>query len=456
LSGLFAGAAAADVTPSGSVFLYGYPHRARFSIGVHDPLLASALYLSAGDEAVMLVCVDTIWLSKSFVQRVRRRIAEECGIATSCIMITATHTHSGPVTVAMLSNADDVVVPPANDAYLARLAERIVRAAEAAVRHAEPAEVAVVEAKCPDIGGNRHDPGGPTVDEIPIVAVRSRSEPNRWLGLMFINRVHPTVLHEDSLLISGDFPGLCRQYLQRHLLGADCAVLSPIGAAGNQSPRYVTLANTFQEAERLGTLLGKAIEASVCDAAFWSDVPVGCITKLVELPMRSLPAIEIAELAVVRAREELEKLKKNGATRGRVRTAECAVFGAEETVALARMAASGRLSEFAAGCLPAEIQVVEIGPWLFVGWPGEVFAEFAIDLRQTHLNARVITLANGELQGYLVTEEAVRNRAYEASNSVFASPKSGEILLAETRGLLERYAHEKANSHAHGAAGRLQ
>jgi neutral ceramidase len=52
-AGLQAGAAVADLTPAGSVFLYGYPYVARDSTGVHDPLLCAALYLpyafGAGD-----------------------------------------------------------------------------------------------------------------------------------------------------------------------------------------------------------------------------------------------------------------------------------------------------------------------------------------------------------------------------------------------------------------------
>ena len=68
--------------------------------------------------------------------------------------------------------------------------------------------------------------------------------------------MHPTVLHEDSTLVSGDFPAMTRQYLQEHVLGADCPVLYHTGPSGNQSPRHVTRANTFDEAERLGGLLG--------------------------------------------------------------------------------------------------------------------------------------------------------------------------------------------------------
>jgi hypothetical protein len=90
--------------------------------------------------------------------------------------------------------------------------------------------------------------------------------------------------------------------------------------------------------------------------------------------------------------------------------------------------------------LPAEIQLIGIGSWSFVGWPGEVFVEFALRVRERIENVFIITLANGELQGYLVTDEAVKLSCYEASNAIFASPASGDCLVDATLALLETHA----------------
>ena len=85
---------------------------------------------------------------------------------------------------------------------------------------------------------------------------------------------------------------------------------------------------------------------------------------------------------------------------------------------------------------------MRIGPWRFVGWPGEAFVEFALKVKSRHPNCYVISLANGELQGYLVTEEAVRQNWYEAMNSLFASPEAGMVLVDKTLELL--HANEAA------------
>lgn len=433
---ILVGAEAVDVTPRGPMFLYGYPHAPRISTGVNDPLLASAMYLSDRRVRVLFVSVDVIWLSKAMVANARAQIAEQTGLAGEHIMITATHTHSGPVTVEMLSNSNDHTVPPPDSCYLAVLVQGIVRSAVAAVRNAEPAEVAFAVAECPSIGGNRHDPRGPTVNAIPLIWARSLTDKSRSLAMMYVNRVHPTVLHEDSTLISGDFPGLCRIHLQDRFLSRDCPVLCHLGAAGNQSPRYIARSHTLAEADRLGAALAHAIELAASNVEFASDFAIDCISSMVQLPARAMPTIPGAEVRLISARNRLAELQDAEGDPGAVRTAQCAVFGAEETLGLARSEGTGELANVVATCLPAEIQVIRIGNWSLVGWPGEVFVEFAVQLRQKFPDAFVITLANGELQGYLVTAAGVESQCYESANAIFASPEGGNCLLNETVKLL--------------------
>ena len=436
---IVAGSAWRDITPSKSTFLYGYPQVWRLSTGVHDELLASALYLANDETQIILVQVDVIWLSKSQVADARARITDRTGVAADHIMVTASHTHSGPVTVPMLSDADDPVVPPPDPDPLERLIQGIADASESAFQSAIPAEIAFASATSPEIGGNRIDPTGPRITEIPIFAVRSAEDRRQWIAVMFVNPVHPTVMHEDSTMISGDLPSMCRKYLQHGMLGLDCAVLCQLGTAGNQSPRHVARSHTFDEAERLGGLLGEAIERSLLSAEFGMTVALDCNSTAIELPPRQVPSVEEATAAVRNAQAGLDKLRRSGASVGLVRTAECAVFGAIESLSLAKEASTGALRRAQQNCLPAEIQLIDFGVWTLVGWPGEVFVEFGLQLQERFPRAFVVTLANGELQGYLVTAEAVRQRSYEAGNAVFASPASGEKLVNATMELLSSW-----------------
>lgn len=427
---LVAGAAVADITPRGSVFLYGYPHVPRYSTGVNDPLECAALYLRNGDGHALFLANDVIYFPRVLVAEIRSRVHAATGVPAEAIMITATHTHSGPIMADHLSNAADAVLPKVDPGYLAWLAEQIVAAACAAIRAAVPAEVGLAVARAVGVGSNRHDPAGPADPEVPVLIART-ADTRQPIGCMLVYGMHPTVLHEDSTLISGDFPAFTRSFLRQTVLPATCPVLFHNGASGNQSPRHVTRANTFAEAKRLGELLGRAVAEVVPAVEFLADAVIEVRSQRVPLSPREFPAPAQAEQAVVVAKARYEQLKAEGAARQLVRTAECDVFGAEETAELSRAAGDGRLAEAIAQCSPAEIQLIKVGPWTFVAWPGEHFVEYGLALKRQLERAFLITLANGELQGYVVTAEAAAAKVYEATNAVF-SHENGPRLVEAT------------------------
>jgi neutral ceramidase len=431
---LKAGASAADITPQDSQFLYGYPYVERYSTGVHDPLYSSALYLSNEQAEVMFIANDGIFAGKQVTQRARKRIADAVGIPTCNIMITATHTHSAPNTVDYVSCENDPVVPKADRGYIQIFEDGIVAAALEAYRKAQPAQVGLAIADGTGVGTNRRDPSGPADPQVPVLMVKAADD-DEWIACMLVYSMHPTVLHEDSKLASGDFPGMTRLYLQRHVLGEDCPVLYHTGPEGNQSPRHVTRANTFAEAERLGEMLGRAIAKMIPKVVYTSSVSLKSYQRSVEIPRRTLPSVAEAAAKCKHALQKLDHLRRTNAPPQETRTAECDWFGAEETFTLAKAADEGRLDDFYDLCLPAEVQILKIGPWSFVGWPGEVFVEYALAVKERHADTFVINLANGDLQGYIVTEEAALEGGYEASQALFG-PESGRTLVETTLDLL--------------------
>ncbi|MHB8973788.1 MAG: hypothetical protein ACYC3X_26470 [Pirellulaceae bacterium] len=432
---LRAGASQIDITPRNSTFLYGYPHVSRLSTGVHDPLLSSSLYLDDGGTGALFIACDVIFLGRDLATRARNRIAGETGVPASHILISATHTHSGPVTVDYISNEGDPVVPKAVPEYLSQLENGIVEAGIQAVHAAQPALLALARCRTHELGTNRRDPQGPADPEVPLLLARN-AVTKVPIACMLVCGMHPTVLHEDSTVISGDFPAFARAYLQERVLGDACPVVYHMGASGNQSPRHVTRANTLEEATRLGHLLGRAAEESLARATYSPVAPISVRQTVAMLvPARFGPVAE-AETKEARARQRLEQLRATGASRQEIRTAECDWFGAEETRTLARAAAAGRLADIQRSAMPAEIQLISVGDHTYVGWPGEIFVEYGLALRQAHPNVFLITLANGELQGYIVTPEAAREGGYEASNAVFAAD-SGGILVEHTLRLFQ-------------------
>jgi len=433
---LVAGAAVEDITPHDPQYLFGYPHVDRYSTAVHDRLLSSALYLSDGRTPVLFIANDIIFVGKATAERVRGRIERASGVSAANILVSATHTHSGPSTVDAISLAGDPTVPQVDAAYLQRFEDGIVAAGVKAVRRAEPAEAGLAAADGSAVGTNRRDPAGPADPQTPVLMVRSAAN-REPIACMVVCSMHPTVLREDSMVVSADFPGMTRRYLQENFLGDGCPVLHHTGPAGNQSPRHVIRGNTLAEARRLGEALGRAVAAAAEQIRFVASLEMGTRRAFLDLPRRTLAAVEEAEHRLECAAQKLAQLRASGAPRQEVRLAEVDWFGAEETVRLARLAVAGRLEAVYRSCLPAEVQMLQIGPWALVGWPGEVFVEHALAVKARARDAYVISLANGELQGYITTEAAAAAGGYEASNAIFA-PEAGQLLVDTTLDLIGR------------------
>ncbi|OQA00952.1 MAG: Neutral ceramidase [Planctomycetes bacterium ADurb.Bin401] len=436
MNNLKAGASQVDISPKDSQFLFGYPHVKRYSTAIHDRLWSSALYLCDGKQQAMFVANDIIFVSKQSSAKIRKRIEAKTGISAKNIMVTATHTHSGPMTLDYLSNSSDPIVPKTDVKYVQFMEDCIVQSACEAYKNAQPAKIGLAIADDTGIGTNRRNPDGPADHKLPVLIVKN-AENDSNIACMLVCSMHPTVLHEDSTLVSGDFPGLARIYLQENVLGKNCPVLHHTGPAGNQSPRHVTKANTFEEAQRLGLILAKAVEKAITEVEYLSDVSIDVKTKILkDLPKRKFPMVEQSQEKLNNAIKKLETLRKNKAAKQEIRTAECDWFGAEETFTLSRAAQSGLLDVEYKKCLPAEVQIIKIGSLNFVGWQGEIFIEYALEIKNKFPNTFVISLANGEMQGYIVTKQAFDEGGYEASNALF-SYETGNIFVRETIEMLK-------------------
>ncbi len=432
-----AGAAQVDITPQGSVPLYGYPMVPRNSSGVNDPLLASALYLHDGKQSLLMIGTDLIYMTRQMAVPIRKQLAQRLDMPVDAILITASHTHSGPPTrlVSWMNSGKSSMCHVADADYCKMVIERSVQAGCMAAKNAVPAQVALTQADGSELGTNRRHPKGPSIPQMPVLAARDLA--GELIGVMVVCSMHPTVLHEDSTLISGDFPGLARQYLQANLLKDGKPLVYHMGASGNQSPRHVVKANTMQECHRLGNLLGKEIQKAVTHVEWQDHLPLSCKCAEFTLPVRQIIDMDTAKGKLIEVENRLKTLRDSNAPVTTIRTAECDWFGAIERVQMVRAKMDGLIDKLAEENMPGIVQILGVGEMQLVCWPGEVFVEFAIQVMEQFPQVHVITCANGELQGYLVTEQAITEDAYEANNAIFASPQGGQVIVQTTLELLK-------------------
>jgi len=135
--GLRAGFSEVDITPPVGLYMCG-SLKPRTNVGVNDPLMAKTMIASSGGKTVAVVGVDLIGLPREIVDQAIEQATDRTGIDPSCMMVSCSHTHSGPYTAERLY---DVEVTDAG--YLATLPRAISASIEAAHAALQPATMRI-------------------------------------------------------------------------------------------------------------------------------------------------------------------------------------------------------------------------------------------------------------------------------------------------------------------------
>lgn len=209
--------------------LYPYVFWFKPSEGTLDPLFARALVIESSGARVAWATVDLVAVDRRFTEEVGERL-RAAGVAPAHLIISASHTHSGPGAYgdsrlwAFL--AVDRLSEAVRGAVTAAVVEALVRAEAAKVR----ARMAVFTREGPDLTtGRLRLP----VDQ-EIVGLRLDDADGRPLALLWNYAIHGTVLGPGNLRFSGDVMGVASAIVEREL-GAP--VLFANGAVGDVSPR---------------------------------------------------------------------------------------------------------------------------------------------------------------------------------------------------------------------------
>ena len=202
-----AGAARVDITPQWPVMQGGFGQRTQPSQGVLDAVLAKALFLQAGDEALLIITADLICIPKPLAQPVIEALMAQTGLAARQICLCASHTHSGP-------QPWDTGGAPGVAQYSAFLREALIAVALAARARAVPCRVGT-GAGAVDVFLNRRTRGNPNIVDprVAVLAVQDAAD-GHLLAVLFGVGCHPVTLGWDNMQISGDFPGVAQRLIE--------------------------------------------------------------------------------------------------------------------------------------------------------------------------------------------------------------------------------------------------
>ena len=241
-----AGVAKVDITPPPGLPLYGYTDRTQLSTGTLDPLYARVLVLQVGEKRLALVTLD---LGRVFGQpslsRLRERLTKTSRI--SFLLITASHTHSGP-------NILDEYPSNRKPAWETAALDKIARAVGEACEHLTEARLGTGYGRA-YIGYNRRRvyPDGsvtmfwqnpdkvPTEPVDPTVSVlRIDTASGKPLAILVNYACHPVILGPNDLKYSADYVGVMARTVEESFgdNGGSPLCLFLQGGDGDINPYY--------------------------------------------------------------------------------------------------------------------------------------------------------------------------------------------------------------------------
>lgn len=406
--------------------LAGFAARQGVAAGIHDDLFARALVLSNEHAALAFVSADVLALPHHFVEQVRATINKRTGIPPQAVMIAATHTHAGPVTITTFFNPEESV----DASYMNRLAAAISESVVTAWRAQFPARVGVGAGRVTDIGVNRRTPDKLPIDE-EVGIIKIDDAAGRTRAVLMNHACHPTVLGPDNLLVTGDFPAFAIEQVEA-ALGAGSFAMFTNSTQGNISMGHsselsaigvITPGRTFERAAELGQRLGAATLAALPEIAMDADPHLCALSQSIELPLKALPSITEAARDLREAEARLAALNGHHELAEELNRAKTARLYASITDFYAR-----ETSTLPAGRLPIELQGVRINDAAFIAVPAEVFVEIGLRVKQrAPRRTFIVGIANGYI-AYLTTAAAHAGGGYEVVSSKVA-PEAEDVLI---------------------------
>jgi hypothetical protein len=234
-----------NITPNSPKQLLGYA--ARVSTGIHDSIYHRIIVLDDGATQFYLVSTEVCEFSPSEYEKVASQLNKKLGIKTNNFWWSVTHTHSAPeVGPPGLGEAflGDRYEHSVDTAYTSFIGQSIIAGIEEAKKKLEPARLgagwgfsqANINRRALDIDGKASlglNPDGPVDRRIGLIRLEKQN--GSPLALIVNYPIHGTVLGQESMVISGDAPGIVSQYVEEKI-GAPVLFIN--GAAGDLAPIY--------------------------------------------------------------------------------------------------------------------------------------------------------------------------------------------------------------------------
>ncbi len=389
---LYCGSASVSLAPPLGMPMAGYLDREGYASGFLDDLRARCIALANDGSEVLLVLMDIVRVDSDLDRELRIALSRALGVDERNVVLMATHTHSGPeVSLGEWStkplNRDEQAIVRK---FRSELVRKVVNCAVAAFESMESCRAELHRAEIFGVASNRIDPSKQFDPEMLYIILASSGRIRACLANF---ACHPTVLGPSNTLYSGDLHGWCSRELEE-ILGS--VVMITNGAAGNVSTRYTRRGHGVEELERMSAIVVdsfvKALDSATAIELEGDELDLEWYSM--NVPVKEVDLDELAR-KVHEYENEYRKLLESNAPHAEVQKAKSKYFGAK--IALERFRRIGKSVELRLG-------VLRIGRFSALLFPGELFVEYQLELKnnaiQRDLYATVVGYANGYV-GYV-------------------------------------------------------
>jgi neutral/alkaline ceramidase-like enzyme len=367
----------------------------RPAAGVHDLPRARALVLESGPTRVLWLAVDLVGVDPTLVDDLRGRLARD-GHRFSAVVVSASHTHSGPGAFAHSALFAFVAV----DRLSREVRDRILDALESAARQADarraPALVGAGRAEVGGVASSRLS--APLDPELGLLKVVRRD--GRPVAAVWNYAIHGTALSSSNLLLSGDVMAEAGRRIEARI---DAPALFVNGAVGDVSPAR----RGWRGVEDIGAQLSAAAVEAWERTAAVGEGPLAAVSAPVTLPEPSL------------------------------RLRNCAGRWIPRWVALPLDGALATSSEMVA---------LAVGPSAWVTVPGELETSLGLAVKAAgrgRFSHVFVAGVSNDYLGYFLSAAAYDRPSYIACAS-FYGETGGEAIAAAATALLRRLDREPA------------
>ncbi len=409
---LRAGLAKVDITPPVGATMWGYSNRPGPGKATLDPLYAKVLTLSDGETGVALVTLD---LGRAFDEDhlVRiRKAAAKVGIQT--VLVAASHTHQGP----SLEIRD---WPSKENSWSQEAVDKVIKAVLEAGANLRNVTLAVGYGEVDQAHNRRHvtedgrvlmrwrnakrEPTQPVDKTVGVIRVDDAD--GKVLAVLVNYACHPVVLGPDNMQYSADYVGVMAKAVEE-VLGGQCMFLQ--GACGDINP-YMDKTPLRKDGVKHMTEMGQALAAEV-----------------IRVAKKAKPAP--VQKASVKAKTSRLRLKPRWALKDSgVREALFKRY--REYIKQMGEAAFLKYFERFANALNVKSTTIVLNDSIaWVGFPGEFFVAFQLDLRKASPvpHTFFIGYADG-FAAYFPTIRAAAEGGYGAGYQTFVEVGAGERMV---------------------------